>query len=156
MSIHINLQILLLFLSLFLLVLPPFPPHKQAHICTLHPESLGEIQNAGVRRVPQTALNLSETLMPVGFNCPWLILMSGFWCAQSLPTEFVNGIFNHSGRSKFANQFLADFTLESWWPRWNIAALPVVLSEFIRFSEIQLFCCVLLHVKGNLTFLEIH
>ena len=30
--------------------------------------------NAGVRRVPQTALNLSETLMPVGFSCPRLIL----------------------------------------------------------------------------------
>lgn len=45
MSIHINLQILFLSVSL-LLVLPPVPPHKHiyAPVRTLHPESLGEIQ----------------------------------------------------------------------------------------------------------------
>lgn len=65
-----------IFLPVSILLVLPFlhsNRHTYAQGCTLHPRIPQWDSHSGVRRVPQTALNLSETLMPLGFKCPWLL-----------------------------------------------------------------------------------
>lgn len=64
-------------------------PHCWTHMCTrLRTLNPPWDSNAGVRRVLKTALNLSEALMPAGFNCPRLVLKF----LGILPTELINRI----------------------------------------------------------------
>lgn len=95
MSIYVNLRNL--FSVSLLLVLPP---HKQTHMFILNPQC---DSSSGVRRVLQTALNLSEALMPVGLKLSRTGPLNPHDSAvlNHFQLSLSEG-FNLSGRSKFA------------------------------------------------------
>lgn len=70
--------------------------------------------NPGVRRVPQTALNLSDTLMPVGFKCPWMILnVRVLVCSITSISDYRWDLILCA----------LNFSPGFWWPQWNKVVL---------------------------------
>lgn len=68
----IFLPVSLSFLSFLLFRHTSRPTYAQ--MCSLRSRFPERNSNSGVRGVPQTALNLSDLLMLVGFLCPWAML----------------------------------------------------------------------------------
>lgn len=119
--------------SVSLFVLYPFPSHRQTHTCTvLHTAS----PKPSVRFKFWSLWGTPNCPKFVTFWCQWVlnaldcILMSGLWCALSLPTEFIDGV-ELLRDIKFTCWVLADFSVEFCWPQRYVASICFLYSMYV-------------------------
>lgn len=89
--------------------------HTSAHC---FPESFTRFRSLESVGEPQTALNLSETLMPGGFEYPPSDPQRQDSAAFNLSTQSLSTWFNHLGRSEFAYLIMENISVGFNWPQW--------------------------------------